>query len=733
MLWVATYGGGLLQINTNTHAIHHWNKDPTASQPLSDDFLRAVFLDRSGEVWLAGNVGLSKFNAGQRGIFNIHSSPLRPKQLFGSEVRSVAAGYGRVVVGFDQGGFAVIEGDGSIHKVMPAAGMSVKDESHREVLALKPADDHTFYAGGFGLYVLDASSMTYRAVNNAILRQIINSLCIDGDTIWAGTYNGMIRYNRRTGAMRVFAHDIADPASLADNYVRDIVKAHDGRLWVTTRLGLDSYDAKTETFQHFRHSDKDPQSLASDNIQPLTEDGDGHLWIGTIGAGLSILEGWSNDGQPRFRTIDNKHGMPDNVVLTITRGNDGRMWVNTMGGLAVIDPKTFALETYTQADGLEINAENLFSSAVLQDGTILFPGNSSLVLVRPGQLKAWKYQAPLALTSMTVTGSNASPVVLARQSMDGKLRFTSHQGFHAEFALLDFTYPANTEYSYRLLGFDSGWSETGPTPMNATYTNLPPGSYRFQVTATSRAGHGSTSTLDIPIEVTSRFYETSGFRALLVIGVVVGVMIFVRFRITYMTKRQGVLEFEIAQRTVELKQNQLELLRANERLAELALHDTLTGILNRRGFFERAEMEVVRSLRSEKPFSLLLADLDNFKLINDTLGHLAGDHCLKQVAESLCDNLRPTDLIARYGGEELILLLPETTEEMALKLAERLRQAVAEMDPFQGRQIAVTISIGVTTSHDGLGLDALIAEVDRALYAAKHAGKNRVSTLTHSG
>jgi diguanylate cyclase (GGDEF)-like protein len=150
-------------------------------------------------------------------------------------------------------------------------------------------------------------------------------------------------------------------------------------------------------------------------------------------------------------------------------------------------------------------------------------------------------------------------------------------------------------------------------------------------------------------------------------------------------------------------------------------------VINRRGFFERAELEVVRSRRNGRPFCLLLADLDNFKMINDTLGHIAGDHCLKRVAEVMSANLRPTDLIARYGGEELILLLPETTEELALKLAERLRLAVAEMD---GRQITVTISIGVAASHADKNLDALIAEVDRALYAAKHAGKNQVSTLS---
>ncbi len=287
--------------------------------------------------------------------------------------------------------------------------------------------------------------------------------------------------------------------------------------------------------------------------------------------------------------------------------------------------------------------------------------------------------------------------------------------------------PASTLYSYRLSGFDPDWSETISNQLGATYTNLPPGNYRFQVRASSREGNGPVALLDVPIIVKERFYEGAFFRGLAVVVVVVLVLLVVRIRITYMARQHSALEAEIAQRTAELKANQQELLRANEMLADLALHDTLTGLLNRRGFFERAEMEVQRDRRSGRTFSLLLADLDNFKNINDTLGHVAGDECLKGVAQVLSLNLRPADVVARYGGEELILLLPESNDEIAMGLAERLRQAIAEMQlTHDGHVMQVTISVGVTSSREAKDLDTLIAIVDRALYAAKHAGKNCV-------
>jgi diguanylate cyclase (GGDEF)-like protein len=401
-----------------------------------------------------------------------------------------------------------------------------------------------------------------------------------------------------------------------------------------------------------------------------------------------------------------------------------------MAGLAKVDPDTLHVTPYSEADGLPNSTQNLFSSAVLDDGTILFPGDSSLVLVRPDRLQPWTYKAPLVLTTITAPDEKTSPAVAAQQAMKDGFQLLSHRGFHADFALLDYTYPATTRYAYRLEGFDTGWTEVDdPTQAGATYTNLPPGDYRFQVRATSRGGQGPTTSLDVPLQVTARFYETSGFRAFCVLAVVAGVIVFVRIRVAFMARQQSALEREIAQRTADLKQNQRELMRANERLAELALHDTLTGLLNRRGFYERAEIEGIRSQRSGKAFSLLLVDLDNFKSINDTLGHVAGDECLKAVARALLLNLRPTDIIARYGGEEMILLLPETDEEIALRLAERLRLAIAELQlSHRSQPISLTISIGLTSSYQSKDMDQLIVVVDKALYAAKHDGKNCVRT-----
>ena len=172
--------------------------------------------------------------------------------------------------------------------------------------------------------------------------------------------------------------------------------------------------------------------------------------------------------------------------------------------------------------------------------------------------------------------------------------------------------------------------------------------------------------------------------------------------------------------------------QARSRAEQLALTDALTGVRNRRWFMTQAALEFERATRHGRALALVLIDVDHFKRVNDEHGHQTGDRLLVEIAQTCAATLRRTDLLARFGGEEFIVLLPETGQREAVRLAERMRQAVQAglRDPQHPLQVPVTISLGVVAMSAATPtLDALIRATDQALYDAKRAGRDRVHTL----
>lgn len=187
-----------------------------------------------------------------------------------------------------------------------------------------------------------------------------------------------------------------------------------------------------------------------------------------------------------------------------------------------------------------------------------------------------------------------------------------------------------------------------------------------------------------------------------------------------LTKKEQELRILNASLEEQVDQRTRELQHANEKLKELAMTDSLTEILNRRAIFIKLEEEKLRADRYQRPFSVAMLDLDDFKKFNDKYGHVEGDHALKAISAALSSRVRKIDSVGRYGGEEFLILLPETKLEDATELCERLRALIEKDCP-------VKASMGVAAyPNSAKTTETLIEAADKALYEAKALGKNKV-------
>jgi two-component system, cell cycle response regulator len=172
---------------------------------------------------------------------------------------------------------------------------------------------------------------------------------------------------------------------------------------------------------------------------------------------------------------------------------------------------------------------------------------------------------------------------------------------------------------------------------------------------------------------------------------------------------------------------QRQLIEARDALEVQATRDGLTGVYNRRTLIDRLEVELGRANRMRQSVGLMMLDVDHFKRVNDTWGHLAGDAVLRTICARMESVVRPYDLVGRFGGEEFVLVVPGAGRAQMVEVAQRVRQAIAGSPvPVDGGALSVTASLGVAVMAGVTSANVLIHAADEALYAAKHAGRDRV-------
>ncbi|HRQ66353.1 MAG TPA: diguanylate cyclase [Xanthomonadaceae bacterium] len=289
-----------------------------------------------------------------------------------------------------------------------------------------------------------------------------------------------------------------------------------------------------------------------------------------------------------------------------------------------------------------------------------------------------------------------------------------------------FDWPGGTSYRFRLAGFDDAWSAWQGTG-EREFSHLPPGDYVLQVQA--RDVYGQEAETDYAFRVLAPWYLQRPMLAvyLLLAAVLMATLMHVGGR--RQARRSRELEAIVALRTRELREQQDLLEAERDKLARLSREDELTGLANRRAAKERMRSEWARAERHGGHLALAVIDIDHFKAVNDRFGHECGDSVLHRFAEVLAEHCRQTDLVARWGGEEFLLILPEADLEAARASCERIRHAVAAADWARLiPNLRLSVSIGLATREGRTSWEQMLAAADRCLYQAKARGRDRVVT-----
>ncbi|MGB8030361.1 MAG: two-component regulator propeller domain-containing protein [Terracidiphilus sp.] len=547
-------------------------------------------------------------------------------------------------------------------------------------------------------------------------KSAINSLLEDRNgNLIVGTYgSGVARF--KDGKFEVIRATGEIPA---------MAEAADGTLW----LGTDG-EGVIRIKNGIATSLTKAKGLLSDHILALHMDEEGVLWIGSSSGGLNRVE----DGRITSYTPD--QGLFDSTVGNILEDAFGNLWMGSDKGVfrvAKSELNDLANGRISSIHGVVYDTmDGLRSRETMQggtgtaskgsDGRLWFSTMNGLSVVDPARALGDDQPLRVQIEEVSIGGKAADAAQIVRVGPRASR-------LEIQFTAPSFVAPERIQFRYLLEGFDDHWSAAS-TRRTADYTNLPPGRYRFMVEASRDGEQWSAAAEPLSLSVVPPWYRTRMAISSFVFAAIILTWFFVEMRTRSLKRRRNELERLVVERTAQLEIEKQGLLRAREALQFQAAHDSLTGLWSRSAILDQLARELERAKRQRTVLSVVVGDLDHFKVINDTYGHLCGDIVLRESAHRLVGLMRGYDAIGRYGGEEFLIVLPGYDAAKNPARAWDLVDALAAR-PFDcnGTEMNITCSFGVAVTWPWLDLttiDDLIRRADKALYQAKRNGRNRV-------
>ncbi|WP_290778143.1 ligand-binding sensor domain-containing diguanylate cyclase [Arenimonas sp.] len=681
--------------------------------------VRAMFEDREGNLWLGSQWdGLTR-------MWNGWTRRYGPREgLDDSTLWSVARGPdGRIWAGTNSG-LSVLEA-GRFRQVVAGA-----DLPHPNAYTLLPEDNAVWIGTRRGVALLRGDRLETPDILAPMRSAQINGMLRDrAGALWFATTQGLFRLRRDDLTQLGVAEGLSDPRT------RVLLETRDGRLLAGTQSGL--YEVSGERVVPIG---LDSGLRANLDITAIHELDDGKLVVGALSEEIFLF-----DGQ-RWTTFGHDSGMPVNSAFFITHDRSGYLWIAGIRGIHRAPVED--LLAVAQGRASTVRGEMLLNERGDRRG-----GQKGYCCNGAGNAKGFQFDEELWLptrdgvvvmsTTNIVKNAVAPRTLIERIRVGDQWREANPGGdwqlppenrdLSFQFTVLSFQDPNSVELRYRLVGYDQDWrSLDDPSRRVVNYTNLPPGAYVFEALGSNNAGAWSTAPAQLGFRIQSRFHETPLFYLLL--AALLGSVLYAAYRLQLAAHRRQRLALEqlVGQRTEALEV-------ANVRLEEASQTDPLTGLRNRRYLATQIPADIAfydrESVRRGTPGEVMvfaLVDIDHFKAVNDRHGHASGDRVLQQFAQVLGQLVRTGDYVARWGGEEFLIVFRPMQNRNIPILGERIRDAVARHRFAVGTEepLSLTCSVGLVEcplfrdARGNLGWEQVVEIADKALYLVKEHGRN---------
>jgi diguanylate cyclase (GGDEF)-like protein len=678
----------------------------TARQGLPSDDVSQILADREGHLW----VGMSEGGAVELrdGVFSNFG---KQEGLSDNMVWSVLQARDRSLwVGTNSKGLNHIDKDGKVRVYTMRDGLAADS-----VFGLMESPDQSLWIGSElgALSHLDHGRITVFKDPASLGHRIASILQDPSGDLWLAFHevNGLVRFHQGS-----FQH------YTVPGLLNTATLAPDGSIW----LGTDH--AGVGQFRNGSVISYTTQNgLLTNFAQAVYVDRDGVVWAGTSPGGLNRIK----DGHVTTYSID--QGLFDLTVGAIIEDDAGYLWMTCNKGIYKVSKKELndyaegripAIHStvYGTADGLRSAEANFAADPSIwkgTDGRLWFATIAGIASVDPVHSQTASSEPSPLIESVLF---NRHPIRFEQGAVAGP----GGGDLEIQFTTPDFVAPRRIQFRYRLQGSDADWVDVGDR-REAFYTKLPPGHYLFEVQGANGVHAWNSNVARLAIVLKPYFWQTGWFQGVCVLVLLAAAAALYRLRVRYLVNRNRELEDRVLTRTGELREALKLAEGAQLALREQATKDDLTKLWNRRAIFEFLEKERLRAKRKDTPVSVLMADLDNFKHVNDNQGHFTGDQVLVEVAARFLKLTRLYDFAGRYGGEEFVIVLPGCSLADAVKRAEDFRCAIAATPVLtDAGPVAVTCSFGVAEDSGTSSAEELINKADEALYCAKRAGRNCV-------